>query len=456
MANRNFASGGKIYAPHSRPVLVDCNFVVDSTNGNGLGIRNLKGPLVQNVFMSTTAAPGLGNSNLATPNIPVRNPNPTAGSSGPAPGSPNLATSASYVLLAHSSITNTGSSVATGNLGLYPGTSVTGFPPGVVIGTQNITNAAAQQAAIDATAAYTDLSTRSATTIPAILDGQTLTAGVYSVSGGAGTLANSGPGTLTLNGSATDVFVIQCASTLTTGAGGLPTIAFTGGALPTNLYWAIGSSATLNVSGTGTFQGTLIANTSVTIDGGAGITRLMALNGSITIAAAVTLSLPPAQPASGGGTIIVQLQDNYNRSLCGFNARVSPINGVPSTTVAAGTPVIITSLGTATLAQWQAVGLPLGLTPAIGLSFVPTTSATIGGGATVEAPSILGSGVASIETVGDPNLSIAPDLSKSQGFGSQFILQCRSYAMADVAPADGTVISLSFYLSDSGVYVQGE
>jgi hypothetical protein len=67
MANRNFASGGKIYSMHVKPVLIDCNFVVDSTNSNGLGIRSLKGPLVSNVFMHTSATPV------------VNNPNPQAG-----------------------------------------------------------------------------------------------------------------------------------------------------------------------------------------------------------------------------------------------------------------------------------------------------------------------------------------------------------------------------------------
>jgi hypothetical protein len=69
MANRNWSSGGKIYSMHTMPVLLDCNFVVDSTNGNGLGIRNLKGPAIDNVFMNTSA-PLAGSGN----------PNPEAGS----------------------------------------------------------------------------------------------------------------------------------------------------------------------------------------------------------------------------------------------------------------------------------------------------------------------------------------------------------------------------------------
>ncbi len=226
----------------------------------------------------------------------------------PPPGSPNLATAASYALLANSTITNVGSSVITGNLGLYPGTSVTGFPPGTVSGVKNIANTAAMQAEVDALAAYTDLSTRSATVIPSALDGQTLTAGVYKFTSGAASLAASGNGTLTFSGSATDIFVVQTASTLTTGAGGTPTIAFTGGALASNVYWAIGSSATLNVSGTGTFEGTLIASASVTVDGGSVNGSLIALNGAVTISSASAITLaasvgPPAPESAGTATL---------------------------------------------------------------------------------------------------------------------------------------------------------
>jgi hypothetical protein len=227
------------------------------------------------------------------------------GIAGPVPpaGSPDLASSAGYAVLAGSTITNTGSSVLTGNLGLYPGTSVTGFPPGTVTGTENIANMVAAQTQLDALAAYNDLSTRTATVIPSTLDGQTLTAGVYKFTSGSASLAASGPGTLTFNGSATDIFVIQTSTTLTTGAGGMPTMAFTGGALASNVYWAIGSSATLNVSGTGTFEGTLIASSSVTIDGGGVNGRLMALNGAITISAATAITAPATGPQPGNPLI---------------------------------------------------------------------------------------------------------------------------------------------------------
>lgn len=165
-------------------------------------------------------------------------------------------------------------------------------------------------------------------------------------------------------------------------------------------------------------------------------------------------------PNPASGTILVQLTDNYNRSFSGFNAIVSPVSGTPLTSTTAGTAVIIVSLGTATPAQslsdFQAKGLPVGITPAIGVAFVPTASGVIGHSAAVEIAAAAGSGVATIETLGDPNTTIAPNPSVGQGYGAYLILQCRDYAGAIVAPADGSVISLGMYLSNSSVQVQGE
>ncbi len=163
------------------------------------------------------------------------------------------------------------------------------------------------------------------------------------------------------------------------------------------------------------------------------------------------------------GTIVVQLQDNYNRSLCGFDAKVSPVSGTPIVVTAAGahlvagTAYIIVSLGTTTTAEWHSLGVPAGVTPAVGVAFISGALTGIGiGSGAVEITAAAGTGVASIETVGDPNLSIAPFKGSGQGYGASFILQCRDYAGAIVAPAAGSVISLAFYLSNSSNKVQGE
>lgn len=156
-------------------------------------------------------------------------------------------------------------------------------------------------------------------------------------------------------------------------------------------------------------------------------------------------------PNPAAGTIIIVLQDNYNRSLSGFSSIVAPVSGTPLTATTSGIPVTIVALGTATRAQWAAVGFPNGFTPAIGATFTPTASATIGGAAAVEAAGA--SGIDHIETVGDPNATIAP--TGTPGSGAMLTLQC----MLDTTktqPANGTVISITQILSNSSVMVSGE
>lgn len=185
---------------------------------------------------------------------------------------------------------------------------------------------------------------------------------------------------------------------------------------------------------------------------------IRSLKGPAVQAVYMNTSATPAagNPNPAAGTILVQLQDNYNRSLSGAHAIVSPVSGTPLTATTASTAYIIVSLGTATAAQWQAKGLPRGVTPAVGVAFVATATGTIGGSAAVEIAAAAGSGIASIETLGDPNLSIAPNPTANQGYGAYVILQCRDYAGAIAAPANGSVISLQLYLSNSSVLVQGE
>lgn len=174
-----------------------------------------------------------------------------------------------------------------------------------------------------------------------------------------------------------------------------------------------------------------------------------------------------ATPAAGNpnpasGTIVVQLQDGYSRSYSGLHAFVSPVSGsaikIDNSAMTAGVAYIITTLGDATAAKWHAIGVPAGVTPAVGVSFIAATNGGAGNVLTsrVMATAATGSGIASIETVGDPNLSIAPLPSAAQGYGASFILECRDYAGAKAAPADGTVISLAFLLSNSSITINGE
>jgi len=181
---------------------------------------------------------------------------------------------------------------------------------------------------------------------------------------------------------------------------------------------------------------------------------LRSLKGPTVSAAYMNTSATPAagNPNPGAGIIIIQLADNYNRSLSGFNAIVSPVSGTPLTSVTAGLTYVIVSVGTTTQAQFQAKGLPAGFVPQVGSAFVATASGALGGTGAVEVAATAGSNITNIETIGDPNTTISNSVS---GKGAQIILRCMKNGAAQ-APADGTVISLSFYLSNSSVMVAGE
>lgn len=190
-------------------------------------------------------------------------------------------------------------------------------------------------------------------------------------------------------------------------------------------------------------------------DSGLGISNLRgpAVEAVIMHSSAAT----PSEPNPTAGSIIIQLQDNYNRVI-GMSASIqSPLAGSPSTSTTVSVPCVITTLGSATaaqsLAEFRAKGLPYGITPAVGVSFVPTASGVIGHSAAIDEATATGSSVASIEILGDPELSLAPSPSANQGFGAQFILQCRDYAGAIVQPADDSVISLMFMLDNSSVQI---
>ena len=271
----------------------------------------------------------------------------TSAGGGAPPGSPAMGTARTYGILAASAITNTGATVVTGNIGIYPNnaSSVTGFPPGTYTGVLDAANGAALAAKNAAQTSYTDLFGRSATSISSTLDGQTLSAGVYTEASGTFNLAASGNGTLTFNGSATDIFVMRCTSTLTTGAGGIPTILLTGGALAANVYWVCGSSATINAGSAGTFNGNIIAQASVTDTlGGTVNGSLIALTGAVTISAATNINVQGFGPNPPGSGIILS-----NKCL-NFLTSEGAVTSDNITAIVAGTSVgqtlMLTNIGT--------------------------------------------------------------------------------------------------------------
>lgn len=184
-----------------------------------------------------------------------------------------------FGILAATTITNTGATVIDGDLGLSPGSSVTGFPPGLVLGETHVTDVEAANAQIALTAAYLDLEGRGGSTpVAGDLGGQTLTPGVYkSTSSLAVTTASL---TLDAQGNADAVFIFQIASTLLISSG--QQIILAGGAQAKNVLWQVGSSATLET--TSVFKGSILALTSISVATGASVEgRLLARNGAITL-----------------------------------------------------------------------------------------------------------------------------------------------------------------------------
>jgi hypothetical protein len=197
-----------------------------------------------------------------------------------AQSAPSLGAAQSFAVMGASTVTNTGPTAITGDLGVSPGKAVTGFPPGTLTGGSihagDATATAAQAAAHTAYANLvaqpcgTNLTGKTLGTSPGAV---TLSPGVYCFDSSAQLT-----GTLTLNGGG--VYVFQMKSTLTTASNS--SVVLAKGATAGNVFWQVGSSATL---GTNTaFQGSILALISDTITTGASVTgRVFALTGAVTL-----------------------------------------------------------------------------------------------------------------------------------------------------------------------------
>jgi Ice-binding-like len=184
---------------------------------------------------------------------------------------PPLGSAGNYAVLAGSTITNTGPSWITGKVGLSPGTSITGFPPGLS-GHRDITNGAAAGAKGGLQTAYTNAQGQVPfTTLSGNLGNRTLVAGTYRSTGGL-------TGKLTLNGGG--VYIFQMPSTLITASSSR--VVLTNGAQPCDVFWQVTSSATI---GSGSVMvGTIMAQQSITMVTGATLNgRALALVGAVTL-----------------------------------------------------------------------------------------------------------------------------------------------------------------------------
>ncbi|HTA38622.1 MAG TPA: ice-binding family protein [Candidatus Acidoferrales bacterium] len=192
----------------------------------------------------------------------------------------NLRSAASFAILAGATVTSTGQSDITGDVGIFPGSAMTGFPPGIIHGRLRVAGPIAQQAELDLKAAYNDVASRSQNpvTVSGNLGGQTLAPGLYKST--SSLAVSSGDLTLDGHGNRNAVFVFAMGSsfTMTTGR----RVIMTNGAKARNVFWAVGSSATFGTKCS--FHGNLLVYQSISLGTGSVVNgRMLAEHGAVTM-----------------------------------------------------------------------------------------------------------------------------------------------------------------------------
>lgn len=376
MANQQGYNGGRFYSSLVKPMLINCDYVVDSTNGNGLGIRSLKGSMVRNVFMHTSASPGKGAQGYL-------NPNPAAGYAliQLKENFQRYAGGFSGVVapLSGSNVAINGSALSIGN-------------PYVIVSVGHAT------AGTVTVAPVADVSGSLASTWFRLYDAYGNTFIIWFSVSGVGSAPVGVSGTLVQQSISTGATAAQVGAAL------VVTIANLLAAQPGNISAPLGVNS-FTASGTTT----------------------------VTIVSTQTNPIGPLPGAPADGLI----PTGFTFALVDFSSN---------------------------LKDWQGVGLPMGVIPAVGASFIATaTGYSTGGGSTglVQAPTASSILVASV--VGDPNQSLAPiPMGGSPHAGAWILVQFNAATGAGTttpvatAPSDGSVIGLSFYLEASSVLIAGE
>lgn len=243
----------------------------------------------------------------------------------------DLGTSGSYSVLGGSTVTNIGPSTLSGDLGVSPGTAITGFPPGLAAGATHRADAPAAQAKSDLAIAYDQAAGRASTAaVAGDLVGRTLIDGVYTSSG---PLALSGTVTFDGKGDPNSVFIVQIAKTLITASAS--NVATINGAQACHIFWQVGSSATLGTAST--FQGTIMAMASISVTTSAHVKgRALARTGAVTLDNDVFTSpdcnnsAPPAPPTSTATTITSVPSTATAGSPVTVSATVASSTGTPT------------------------------------------------------------------------------------------------------------------------------
>jgi hypothetical protein len=444
MANALGNNGGRLYSFGAQPVLIDCNFVVDSTNGNGLGIRNLKGQGVKSVKMHSTvnaSSPAVG---LAWVELTCNYNRYLGGFSG----------FASPVTGSTVQIDSTTAGLVVGNP--YIIASVGVGPAG--------------QATISPVA---DVSGSLASKYFMLYDSYGNAFCIFIVVNGVGSRPNLGPGLSPAQlangarGLSYHQLTLATNDTAATQTTALST-------LINALQSGIQGQASFTTSGGGGATLTVISTANAPL---AGIPQdgssVVPGNNSIPLPIYFTISSGSATAGSvwtdGSGnlyTVSATLVAGTLLKTTGTNAAIPPVGTLTFVSgTGASTPLSYSSAvaGLATgfgfaltvsdtnLQDWNAVGLPHGLTPSVGQSFIASSTGAGGSTGHVIAPGV--SGITSTEVIGDPNLSLAPQAQGgSPNVGGWILVQFLAATSTSVttpvptAPADGSVVGMSFYV----------
>ncbi len=236
----------------------------------------------------------------------------------------NLGSDSSFSVLAGSTVTNTGPTTMAADLGLDPGSSVTGAP--VTLASTHIDDGVAIQAKTDLVTAFNDAAGRSATPLAsADLSSQVFTPGVYKAS--SSLLFSAGSVTLNAQGNPDAVFIFQVGSSMTTGAA--TSVVLSNGAQACNVFWQVGASLTLGTNsvfaGTVMAQTTITAGTHATLDG-----RLLAENGAVNLDSN-TITTSACSTSAAGGTTTSTTTTSTSTPTSGTTGSGSTTTGKPKT-----------------------------------------------------------------------------------------------------------------------------
>jgi type VI secretion system secreted protein VgrG len=281
-----------------------------------------------------------------------------------------LGTAGNFAVLAGMGVTNTGPTTITGDVGTFPTPAETGFGSVTLHGADHAGDAVTQQAKTDLVTAYNQAAgSGPAAAVPTELGGRTLTPGVY----GGPTLGITGTLTLDTQGDPAAVFIFQASSTLITASSS--SVVVLSGATACNVFWQVGSSATLGTNSH--LIGSVLALTSITATTGATVTgRLLARNGAVTLdsntitiptctaATTTTTALATTTTASGATTTTVP------------GATTTTVPGATTTTLAGATTTTAVAATTTTTAAGAA-------STTVAATTIPLSATTVPGGTTI-------------------------------------------------------------------------